>query len=311
MAKRQRNHVITASFHYLVKSMPNDDEPENPIESGFTPGEFQRVLNRIRNTAPLDDQDDEVIANIKLGRDIPFTYYEEPPPALHFGDFEGAYYGQRYRNNRLGVIDADSLNLRNFHYLLTRLRDGRILVGVSYHGLFGDYDGMRKCLSFLLRGNYNVTSKTLTSISEEIGGGEPVSIKLTYSKANDRPERRPLFGSSGVLAIKAGDFGDDFGARVTDAVGRVRGTERQRKQALAQLINQGELLELDENDIVGCSAVIRENGRHRTVYFLGGNSFSTKFPLNVAVDADGAPDREQIKSEMIRVMRERILPLVQ
>lgn len=184
------------------------------------------------------------------------------------------------------------------------------MIGVTYHGQYGDYDGLRSCLSHLLNGDYRVSSKNLKSVSGEIGDGQPISLKLTYRKEADRAERRPLFGSSGVIAVKNTEFGQDFEERVVEAAGRIRGTEAQRKQALAQIVNQGHMLELDADDIIGCSAVIREEGRQRTVYFLGDNNFSTKFPLAVGVNADGVADREQVKREMIRVMRQRIMPLL-
>lgn len=285
MAKRHRNHQVAVAFHYLVKSRPNEDDPENPIEEGFSNREFQLVLDRLRDLRALDDKNDAVVNRIKLGEDLPFLQYEEVEEGLHFGDFEGAYYGQRYRNNHLGVIEAHTLNMRGFHYLITKLRDGRILVGTTYHGQFGDYDGLKTCLSYLLQGNYRIASKTLKSVSGEIGSGHPVSVRLNYRKSADRAERRPLFGSSGVIALRAVDFGDDFDERVAEMASRVRGSDAQRRKALARIVSQGQLLELDEDDIVGCSAIVRENGRERTVYFLGGRNFSTKFPLNVDVRA--------------------------
>lgn len=310
MAKRNRNNIVTASFHYLVKSVVNEQNPAERDEQGFSEQEFERITQRIANTDPLDDTDDEVIAAIKSGQDLPFLFHEEAEQGLHFGDFEGAYYGQKYRNNRLGEIDADSLNLRRFHYLVTRLRDGRILIGTTYHGQYGDYDGIQSCFSHLLHGNYRVTSKTLKSVSSEIGDGQPISLKLTVRKNADRPERKPLFGSSGEFAIKNTDFGDDFQERVVEAAGRIRGSVQERKRAIAEIVNQGNLLEIDENEIVGCSAVIKQDGRTRTVYFLGENNFATKFFLRVLMDRDGAVDRERVKSEMIRVMRENIVPLL-
>src|SRR4028118_1334041 len=161
MAKRQRNHQVTASFHYLVKGLPEDDDAEQAGEVGFSEQEFARVVARLRDVNPLDDTNDRIIAAIKSGQTVPFINYEEPARGLHFGDFEGAYYGQKYRNNRLGVIDADSLNLRAFHYLVTRMRDGKILIGTSYHGQFGDYEGLKSCLSYQLVGDFRVVSKTL------------------------------------------------------------------------------------------------------------------------------------------------------
>ncbi len=310
MAKRQRTTHVSAAFNYLVKSIANEEDPDNPVEEGFSEEEFEVILRRIRDTRPLNDGNDEVIAAIKAGVDLPFNHFEEPARGTFFGEFEGAYYGQRYRNNILGVISAESLNLRVFNYLVTRLRDGKILIGVTYSGMYGDYDGIRKCFSALLRGNYSIRSKTLKSISGEIGGGQPISLQLTYRKHRERGERKPLFGSSGVIAIKNSDFGADFEEKVADVARNVRGTEVQRKNALMEAISQGDLLELDADDIIGCSVVVREEKRQRTVYFLGENNFATKFPLNVNADGEGLVDREQVKAEMMRVMREKIIPLL-
>ncbi|RMB28477.1 hypothetical protein C8J47_2697 [Sphingomonas sp. PP-F2F-G114-C0414] len=310
MAKRQRNHQVTASFHYLVKSIPNDDEVGEASEEGFTEAEFNRVIARLQDTRPIDDTDDRVIAAIKLGRNLPFNYFEEPEEGLFFGNFEGAYYGQKYRNNRLGVVEADSLNLRGFHYLVTRLRDGKILIGTTYHGAFGDYEGLKNCFSYILAGNYRIASKTLTNASSEIGTGRPISVKLIYRKRGDRAERRPIFGSSGVLAVTSAEYGDNFEQSVSDITEQVRGTVDQRKRALARIVSQSELLSLDEDEIIGCSAVIREEGGQRTIYLLGDNNFSTKFGISAEIDGDGIADPIQVRDEMIRVMREKIIPML-
>jgi hypothetical protein len=133
MAKRHRNNLITASFHYLVKTVPNAVDPANPHEGPISDSDFRKIVARISDINPLDETDPEVVTRIKSGKDLPFSGHEEVDPGLHFGNFDGAYYGQQYRNNQLGIIPADSLNLRPFNYLITRLRDGKILVGATYN----------------------------------------------------------------------------------------------------------------------------------------------------------------------------------
>lgn len=311
MAKRHRASLITASFHYLVKVTPNEDVPENPIEHPFRQDEFQRIISRISDLNPLNETDPDVIARIKSGRDLPFSGYELVPPSLHFGNFDGAYYGQQYRNNLLGLISADSLNLRPFNYLITRLGDGKILVGVTYNGQFGDYEGMKRCLIHLLgRGNYQIKSRTITSLSEELGEGNPTEIRLSYRNSGNRPERSGLFGQTGVIAIKSAEFGDGFQDEFTRVAERMRGNPAQRKRAIAELVRQGNVIELDDDDILGCTAIVREQGRSRTVYLLGSHGMATKFRLFVDVDGNGIPNREQVKGEMIRVMREKVTPLL-
>ncbi|MDD2860723.1 MAG: hypothetical protein PHI71_06585, partial [Acidiphilium sp.] len=80
--------------------------------------------------------------------------------------------------------------------------------------------------------------------------------------------------------------------------------------AIALLVKEGNMIELDDDDIVGCSAIIRQNGRTSTVYFLGGNNLATRFLLHAEVDSSGIPNRIQVRDEMIKVMREKVIPLL-
>lgn len=128
MARRQRNELVTTAFHYLVKSLPNDDPDELDDVEAFTQVEFDQIVALLRNTTPLDDHDPQVVRAIKDGTEMHRRSFSEPYPGVFFGEYEGAYYGQRIRNNMLGDIDPESLNLRKFYYLVTRLRDGKILI---------------------------------------------------------------------------------------------------------------------------------------------------------------------------------------
>lgn len=309
MAKRQKAHQVAASFHFLVKSM-SDDNGNPPIEGGFTPEEYNRVVRFIMQNQRINVRDPDVIELIKTGRLLPFGEVLEIEPGIFAGEFEGAYYGQKYRNNFVGEIDPESLNLRKFFYIICRMRDGKIIIGVTYHGLFGDYDGIRTCFSHILRGDYEVKSKTLKIMADEIGAGEPVEVRVIYRKAANRVERRPFFGVSGAIVVKKNEFGEGFADKVGQITAQVQGEKGNRQRALARLIQEDGVIELDDEDIVGCSAIVRENGRQRTVYILGENSQSTKIPLNIDVNDDGIPTFREAAQALIDAMREKIIPLI-
>lgn len=311
MAKKHRSEYISVAFHYLIKDKQDPENRGERLIQGFTREDFDNILRRIRNIQPLNENDEGVVARIKSGQDLPFSEYNEIEPGLHFGSFDAAYYGQQYRNNRHGVITADSLNLRKFYYLLTMLNDGRILIGVTYNGQFGDYEGFRRCMGHLLKGRHVTRSRTITSIRSTLGRGTPTEIKLYYRKAADRDERRPLFSSTGVIAIRATDYGDGFDEQVRNLAAQAVGDTRQKKRAIAALASQGDTIELDEDDIVGCQAIVREHGLTRTVYFIGENDFSTRFPLAVDIDlASGLPNGQQVRDEIRRVLRGEVMPLL-
>ncbi|BAV64101.1 hypothetical protein [Sphingobium cloacae] len=115
MAKKQRANQVTASFHYLVKRKRGEPDSE---ETGFTANEFSKLAARLRDTYPIDFKDESAIHLIKQGDIIPLLKATDISPTRIFGRFEGAYYGQEYRNTKVGTIDADSLNLRTFHYVV-------------------------------------------------------------------------------------------------------------------------------------------------------------------------------------------------
>ena len=309
MAKRVNKNQISVSFHLLVKQLPNEDDPQQPFEAPFSREDFARLLMRLR-AEPINVRDPEVIRRIKLGTDLPFSNFQEPDLGLYFGNFEGAYYGQKYRNNVHGEISADSLNLRPFNYLVTLLRDGTILVGVTYNGQFGDYDGIRKCFSYILRGNHIVSSRTIRNLATELGEGEPVSIKVTYRRSGGRPERRSLFNRTFDIGIRNSEFGEGFDDYVRDIANRARGDVEARRRIISEIVNESEMIQVEDSDVVGCTAIVRENKRTRTVYILGENNFATKFPLNVNVNADGVPDYDQVRDQAIQVMRQHVIPLL-
>lgn len=306
MAKRQRTSNISASFHYLVKQAKND--PDNDIR--FSREEFQRIVDRIRDTDPIDFDNNVEVERVKKGENIPFLHHEELSENLHFGCFEGAYYGQEYRNTRVGTIEANDLNLRRFHYLVDYRRDGKIVIGAQYAGNYGDYAGLKSCFEHILREpQHKVVSRTFSSLRHEIGEGEPIELKVGIRKQDPRLGAPNLFSKTGVIAIKRSDYGDNFGNHIRDTlVPRVRGNVANRKAALAGIIAEGQLMEIDDDDIIDCTLIMRSQGRQHTVYLLGDNSLATKFPVAAQIGYNGLPNTDQVRQEMKRILDEIVTP---
>jgi hypothetical protein len=165
-------------------------------------------------------------------------------------------------------------------------------------------------LSHILKSNMTVTSRTIKSVADDIGAGEPVEVRLTYRRAAEKPESRSLFGHSGAIAIKATEYGDGFGEEVARMARNARGALAERKKSIAKLVNDSDMIELEDDDIISCTAIVREHGRNRTVYFLGENNFATKYLLEVPVDGNGFPSPQHVRDEMIGIMRKKIIPLI-
>jgi hypothetical protein len=306
MAKKQRTNQVTASFHYIVKRKRGEPDSE---ETGFTPDEFAKLAARLGDTSPIDFNDEAAIQLIKQGDIIPLLKVTDISSTRIFGQFEGAYYGQEYRNTKVGTIDADSLNLRTFHYVVEHRRDGRIVIGTRYLGNYGDYDGLYKFISKVLQSNeFVVRSKSFTSLRHELGSGTPVELKVTLNRPGKKLGSRSLFSSTGIFAVRSAEYGEDFEKDVKGLVPHVKGSLEARKAALASIMSQGDLMDIDDEDIAGCTVLMRQDGHQYTVYLLGDSNVSTKFPLSVHVPSNGLLDYNSVQREITRVLDDIITP---
>lgn len=307
MAKKQRTNQVTASFHYFLKRQKGQPDSD---EVGLSGADFQRLVNRMRDITPIDFDDEREIRRIKVGENIPLLRVTQLTENRFFGQFEGAYYGQEYRNTRLGVIDAESLNLRKFHYIVDFRRDGKVVLGVQYIGNFGDYDGIRSCFLKILQDESSIVlPKSITSIRNEIGDGEPVELKVSLRRQNPIAGGGSIFSRSGVYAVKRSNYGDDFDRDIREGlINRVRGGVDARRSAIAQVMSQGDFMEVNEEDIQDCTVLVRKDNHQYTVYLLGDNNISTKFPLNVQVPPNGLLDYDRVQAEMVRILDDVITP---
>lgn len=310
MPKKHNHNHISASFHYLKKWREDQSNKNQNVAEAFTDEEFARVIDAVSAPRSLDIKKSDVVEKLKIGTEIPFGNYLDCGKGVHFGSFEGAYFGQRYRNNLKGEIPADSVNLREFNYILTKMRSGIILVGVTYHGLYGDYTGLWNFLRRILKGNHKISSIAIKSVSDELGSGEPTEIKLSWRKNSDRPEHRPLFGNAGVIAIRKTDVGKGFGEHVRRIANSVSRDRSKQKKILADIVNEGSIIEVDESEIQECSAIVRQNGKNKTIYLIGQNDFATRFILDVPIKKDGMPDKRAVKDAMIHLISDKIVPLL-
>lgn len=306
MAKKQRNNHVSVSFHYLCRETGGADSKQIP----FSTDDFKRIVDRITNTNALDLKDDKVINRIKFGYDLPFLYHEKLSEYQHFGRFEGASYGQQFRNSKVGIIDAESLNLRPFYYLVSLRRDGKIIVGTQYLGNYGDYEGLSSCFKHLLNGgsNLNIQSRTFSSIHHEIDG-VPTEVQVRIRKRQQVIGRKNLFSNSSMIVIKKSDYGETFADDVMNQIApKVQGDYSQRRKAIAEIVSAGELIDVNDEDIEGCTVIVRKDKSQKTIYLLGGTNFATRFSVDAKLDNNGLADSKQVKQGMLKILDQVVTP---
>ncbi|BAV64100.1 hypothetical protein [Sphingobium cloacae] len=135
-----------------------------------------------------------------------------------------------------------------------------------------------------------VRSKSFTNIRHELDNGTPVELKVTLNRPGKKLGSKSLFSSTGIFAVRGSEYGDNFEKDVKGLVPHVKGSLEARKAALANIMSQGDLMDIDDEYIAGCTVLMRQDGHQYTVYLLGDSNVSTKFPLSVHVPSNGLLD---------------------
>lgn len=148
MPTTNTNESVSVSFHFFEKGTRQEDGHFKP--SKFVKKDFDELLRKIEAQPEPNLKDHNDFDGVKSGRIVPFLELEHINDRTFFGLFRSAYWGHSFENTEKGKIAAESLNLRNFCFLLYYSESGRIYLGCQYLGNYGDYGSLGKSLLKML-----------------------------------------------------------------------------------------------------------------------------------------------------------------
>jgi hypothetical protein len=306
LARKQKNEAVTVSFHYLVRQTHGPDG--NPQVRPFSPAEFGSLCDRLAKLPPMDLSSDKVRDSLKFRNTALIEHVEQIDDRTMFGVYHAGYWGHAYNNSDKGKIPAESVSLRPFHFLIYLGESGRIYLASQYIGNFGGYGAIEKTVRSFLPDDNGVTAYTFRLESASYKGLTATEVRVQVSAQPESVASQNQFGSRAAITFKKDRKDDLFSVTVSERLlPFLGGEEAVIKHAVAELLNDNELLDIADANIEDCTIVGYVGRKRKTVRMIESGSFATRFEINVPINDDGHPEYEPTRSEMLKVLRNQII----
>lgn len=303
---RYKREAVTVSFHYLRREQREDGGELKVIP--FSEAEFATLTQRLKSLKPLDLTDEDVRDRLRFRGMAPIEKVQIVNDRTVFGTYRGSYWGHAFENTERGKIPAHSINLRPFYFLLYLSESGRIYIGAQYLGQYGSYIALKNTIVHLLDNSKGVVAHSFRLDAAAFQKVEPKEIWIQVAKQSPSLASGNVFAEGALIAFKPSERGSAFGAEVKRRLYPVLGTSKDKIQhAVAGIVKESKLLDVDDEDIRDCTIVGEVNGKRKTIYMLGQSSFASQFPLEVGVNEDGHPLPEPTKKAMLEVLSDQII----
>lgn len=305
MPKQRKDEAVTASFHFLEREQKA--EGKDPEILPFSQDEFDALCHQIEHQKLPDLSDPEHFTAVKFGRVVPFTKVARLDERCIFGVYEGAYWGHSYKNSDKGDISAESINQRNFHFMLYLSDSGRIYVSSQYLGNYGSYTSLKRTVVGYLPHSSQIEAHSFRQDGIDLSKAVAKEVKVSMSTTAKKITSDNLFSSGSMLAVRKRSAEDGFEAEVKNSLfPLLKSPVEKRKQAIAEMLKKS-LIDVNDTDIENCTILASVNGRDRVIYVLGGTSFASRYFLDVQIKYDGHPDYEETRNAIYKVLKNDII----
>ncbi len=304
MAK-PKQETVSVSFHYLTRTLKRGDGSTECVP--FSQAEFDALFATLNAKPKIDLTNPTAADRVRYRIEAPIDLVSRHDQKTVTGTFRGAYSGHAYENTAKGLIPANSISLRPFHFLLYLSESGRIYIGSQYLGQFGGYGGLQRTVSDSFANREGIESSSFRLGGAAYKGAVPKEVRVSFADRSGSIAKGNKFGSRGVIVFTK-DGNEDFEDKVSKSLfphlGKPKGD---MKKAVADLISESELLGVKDADIEDCTVIAAVNGRKTVINMIESGSFATRFPLDVEVNADGHPEYEPTRIAMIEKLKGEII----
>lgn len=302
---RRRKDLATVSFHFLQREK-GDAEPRSVVP--FTLLEFQQLCSNVENQPWPDISDIETKNRVGAGALVPFRNFKRESDRLVFGTFQTAYTGVAYHNSDKGKIPADSLNQREFLYMLYLSENGQIFVGAQYLGNYGGYETLRWGLFRHLPSRAGARSYSFRKEVYDAKLVKPKEIRVNIAAIGRDDEDNVLTRRRMVVLQRNGVLDGAFEDAARDQFLPIMASDSDdKKDRLVQIMSDNHLMSADDEDIENCIMLANIDGREKRLHVFGENHFATRFPLSVPYNSDGHPEFDPTVAAMRRALENNII----
>lgn len=262
----------------------------------------------MKSQKPVDFDDKESVDRLRFLGEVVLLNIKRENERTIAGTFKNPYSGHAYENTHKGVIPADSVSLRPFHFLIYLSQSGKIYISAQYLGQYGGYTSLQITIRSMLPKYNDIESRTYRAESMDLHEAEAREVRVTLARKPSSITQGNVFQQSSVITFKKSNKDDGFSEEVSKKIFPFFGKPiSDVKKVVAAVLNQNDLIDVNDEDIKDCNVVAKINGKMKTIYMIDDGNFATRFPINVALNKDGHPDFDPTKKAMIELLTKEII----
>jgi len=285
-----------------------EDSNGEPCRTPFTLEEFSSLSDKIASLKPLDLSDERIKDAIKFKRQVPIENVKKINDKTIFGQYKASYWGHAYENTDVGKIPADSISLRPFYFLIYLSDSGKIYIATQYLGRFGSYGGIKSTICSMLSESKNIQAFSFRSDSATYGDVVPKEVRVQIARKHSDIASGNVFDSGALITFKKQSRGDDFAGEVKRRLfPRIGGAKENIQKAVSEILKQGKLVSVNDDDIEDCTIIGDVNGQRKMIYLIGDGSYASQFAINVTFNSDGHPEAAPTEKAMIELLTTQII----
>lgn len=300
----KKNEEVSVSFHYFTRSRKTDKTVVIP----FTEGDFAALLAKMKAQKPFDINNEADIDRLRFRQEAPLTNLELLNPRTITGTFRASYWGHAFDNTHKGKIPSQSVNLRPFHFVLYLSEDGKIYIGAQYLGQYGGYEILRKTLVDMLPESKEITATSIRLGASHYKSAEPREIRVNIANKATSIAGRSSLGGKVMIAFTRANKTDPLVEQVKTQIIPFFGRgQSEIKRAVAGLMNQSDVVEINDDDVLDCTVLADMNGKTTTIHMFENAFRATRITLDVDVDDEGHPANAETCNEIIVALNDYVL----
>ncbi|MCV6575952.1 MAG: hypothetical protein OIF58_09475 [Cohaesibacter sp.] len=301
-----KNEAVTASFHFLTQYEDSDDQNVRKIK--FSQSDFASLLTALQSCPKIDIKDESTKDDLRFRSLVPIERVTQINSRTIHGVFKASYWGHAYENSDKGTIPADSISLRPFHFILYLSETGKIYIGSQYLGPYGGYTGLKNTIVSHIPSCGKIRASSFRLASSYYKNAHAKEVRVSISKQGGEITSSNIFARGAMVAFKKiskhDGFEEEVSRKLLDYIDRPK---VEIKKAVASVLKENQLIDVEDEDIVDCSIVAMLDGKRKVIHMLESGHFATRFALNVGHNKHGHPEFEPTKSEMLRVLENEII----
>ncbi|WP_156377441.1 MULTISPECIES: hypothetical protein [unclassified Sphingopyxis] len=221
---------------------------------------------------------------------------------------QSTYTGHSFDNSEKGKISAQSINQRQFQYLIYLSKSGKVYLGCQYLGNYGGYAYLADAIKRKFSNIKKLETHSFRTDNIDLKDVRAKEVRVTVSQNGKDITKGNIFKGRNLIVAKRQNNDETFEEDVNGSILSLFGQNMSsKKKKLAEYVNQSGMYHVLDEDIEDCVIVADIGKLQKTIYLFDNSGFVTKFFIDVKLNDDGHPPQAGTRAKMKDILQSQII----